>query len=398
MLLGIVGKTNVGKSTFFSAATMSEVEIGDRPFVTIKPNEGIGYVRVGSVCTELNMKCNPKYGWCNGINRFVPIKLMDAAGLVPGAHQGRGLGNQFLDDLRKSDANIIVVDAAGSTDDEGRPVPPGTHDPIRDVQIVKEEFTLWIAGILRKNLEKVSRRILSGEKPEKLLSDVLSGLEVKPEDIKRAMDESGLNPKILLQGKNEDILRFSECLRRDSKPFLIVANKIDVPKAGENFEKMKKELEEVVIPVSSQAELILKKAARNKLIKYESGDSSFSIIDEAILTDAQRKALKLIEEKVLDIYGSTGVQKVLESAVFDVLGSVVVFPVENENKFCDKDGNILPDAFIMPKGSRVIDLAMRIHSEIAEKAAFAMNARTKERISLETELRHRDVIKIFLRR
>ncbi|PNV77899.1 MAG: redox-regulated ATPase YchF, partial [Thermoproteota archaeon] len=105
MLLGIVGKTNVGKSTFFSAATMSEVEIGDRPFVTIKPNEGVGYVRVRSVCTELNVRCDPKYGWCNGINRFVPVKLMDVAGLVPGAHQGRGLGNQFLDDLRKSDAN-----------------------------------------------------------------------------------------------------------------------------------------------------------------------------------------------------------------------------------------------------------------------------------------------------
>ncbi|MGC9019815.1 MAG: redox-regulated ATPase YchF [Candidatus Methanodesulfokora sp.] len=398
MLLGIVGKTNVGKSTFFSAATMSEVEIGDRPFVTIKPNEGVGYVRVRSVCTELNVRCDPKYGWCNGINRFVPVKLMDVAGLVPGAHQGRGLGNQFLDDLRKSDANIIVVDAAGSTDDEGKPVPPGTHDPVRDVQIVKEEFTLWMAGVLRKNLEKVSRRMLSGEKPEKLLSDVLSGLEVKPEDVKKAMDESGLDPKKILQGKSEDILRFSECLRRNSKPFLVAANKIDVPQAGENFERIKKELEEVVVPVSSQAELILKKAARNKLIRYEPGDSSFSIIDESKLTDAQRKALKLIEERVLDVYGSTGVQKTLESAVFDVLGSVVVFPVENENKFCDKDGNVLPDAFIMPRGSKVIDLAMRIHSEIAEKAAFAVNARTKERISLETELKHRDVIKIYLRR
>jgi len=398
MLLGIVGKTNVGKSTFFSAATMSEVEIGDRPFVTIKPNEGIGYVRVRSVCTELNVRCDPKYGWCNGINRFVPVKLMDVAGLVPGAHQGRGLGNQFLDDLRKSDANIIVVDAAGSTDDEGKPVPPGTHDPVRDVQIVKEEFTLWMAGVLRKNLEKVSRRMLSGEKPEKLLSDVLSGLEVKPEDVKKAMDESGLDPKKILQGKSEDILRFSECLRRNSKPFLVAANKIDVPQAGENFERIKKELEEVVVPVSSQAELILKKAARNKLIRYEPGDSSFSIIDESKLTDAQRKALKLIEERVLDVYGSTGVQKTLESAVFDVLGSVVVFPVENENKFCDKDGNVLPDAFIMPRGSKVIDLAMRIHSEIAEKATFAVNARTKERISLETELKHRDVIKIYLRR
>ena len=398
MLLGIVGKTNVGKSTFFSAATMSEVEIGDRPFVTIKPNEGVGYVRVKSVCTELNVKCNPKHGWCNGINRFVPVKLMDVAGLVPGAHQGRGLGNQFLDDLRRSDANIIIVDAAGSTDDEGRPVPPGTHDPIRDVQIVKEEFTLWMAGVIRKNLEKVSRRMMSGEKPEKLLSDVLSGLEVKPEDVKKAMDESGLDPKTLLQGKNGDILRFSECLRRRSKPFLVAANKIDVPQAGENFDRMRRELREVVVPVSSQAELILKKAARNKLIRYEPGDSSFSIIDESKLTDAQRKALKLIEEKILDVYGSTGVQKALESAVFDVLGSVIVFPVENENRFCDKDGNILPDAFIMPRGSKIIDLAMRIHSEIAEKAAFAVNARTKERISLETELKHRDVIKIYLRR
>ncbi len=172
MLIGVVGKTNVGKTTFFSAATLVEAERGNRPFVTIEPNEGVGFVRVRSVCTELGVRCEPKYGWCNGRYRYVPVKLLDVAGLVVGAHAGRGLGNKFLDDLRRATVNILVVDASGGTDDEGNPVPPGTHDPVRDVEIVEEEFARWIAGIIRKNLDKVIRRVRAGSKPDEALSEV----------------------------------------------------------------------------------------------------------------------------------------------------------------------------------------------------------------------------------
>ncbi len=398
MLVGLVGKTNVGKTTFFSAATLVEAERGNRPFVTINPNEGVAYVRVKSVCTEFGVKCNPKYGWCNGINRFVPIKLLDVAGLVPEAHKGRGLGNKFLDDLRRANVSIVVVDASGSTDDEGNPVPPGSHDPIRDVDIVKEEFARWISSIIRRGYGKIRGKILSGSSVEEALSEALSGLEIRREDIAKVLIETGLKDKKFVNWSDDDLLTFSRELRRVSKPFVIAANKADVEGAEENIKRMREVLEEPVIPVSSEAELILRKAAKAGLIRYEPGDEDFEVVDESRLSPAQRKVLEMVREKVLKRYGGTGVQKALETAVFDVLGMKVVFPVENENKLSDKDGNVLPDAVLLERQATVLDLAEKIHSEIAKKALFGIDVRTGRRISLDTVLKHRDVIKIVASR
>jgi len=398
MLIGVVGKTNVGKTTFFSAATLVEAERGNRPFVTIKPNEGVGFIRVESVCSELGVKCQPKYGWCNGKYRFVPVKLLDVAGLVTGAHAGRGLGNKFLDDLRRASVNILVVDAAGSTDDEGNPVPPGTHDPVRDVEIVEEEFAQWIASIIRRNMDKLVRRIRGGSKPDEALAEVLSGLAVSRRDIVKAAELSGVNLKSLDSLSREELVGFSRSLRELSKPFLIAANKIDVPKAEENIEKLKSKYGDAVVPTSAEAELILRKAASAGLIRYEPGDPSFEVVDEGRLTEAQRKALKLVKKRVLDRYGSTGVQQALDASALKLAGGVVVFPVENENKFTDKDGRVLPDAFLLERGSTVRDLAYAIHSEIGEKAAFGIDARSKLRLGLDYVLKNRDVIKIVLKK
>ena len=397
-MIGVVGKTNVGKTTFFSAATLVEAERGNRPFVTIKPNEGVGFIRVESVCSELGVKCQPKYGWCNGKYRFVPVKLLDVAGLVTGAHAGRGLGNKFLDDLRRASVNILVVDAAGSTDDEGNPVPPGTHDPVRDVEIVEEEFAQWIAGIIRRNMDKLVRRIRGGSKPDEALAEVLSGLAVSRRDIVKAAELSSVNLKSLDSLSREELVGFSRSLRELSKPFLIAANKIDVPKAEENIEKLKSKYGDAVVPTSAEAELILRKAASAGLIRYEPGDPSFEVVDEGRLTEAQRKALKLVKERVLDRYGSTGVQQALDASALKLAGGVVVFPVENENKFTDKDGRVLPDAFLLERGSTVRDLAYAIHSEIGEKAAFGIDARSKLRLGLDYVLKNRDVIKIVLKK
>ena len=98
MLIGIVGKTNCGKSTFFKAATLANVEIANRPFVTLKPNQGIGFVKVECPEKQAGKKCSPNHGFCVNGERFIPIKLIDVAGLVPEAHLGKGRGNEFLDD------------------------------------------------------------------------------------------------------------------------------------------------------------------------------------------------------------------------------------------------------------------------------------------------------------
>lgn len=397
MLIGLVGKTNVGKTTFFSAATLVDAERENRPFVTINPNEGVGYVRVRSVCTEFGVKCDPKYGWCNGRYRYVPVKLLDVAGLVRGAHKGRGLGNKFLDDLRRASVNIIVVDASGSTDEEGNPVPPLTHDPVEDVMIVKEEFALWVSSIIDRSKSKIRSRIVGGSPIDAALHEVLSGLDIDRKLIKEVLRDLSLE-RSPTSWNEDEIISFSKEILRRGKPFVVAANKVDVQGAEENVRRLKEFLVEPVIPVSAEAELILRKAARSGLIRYDPGDPEFEIVDEGKLSGAQIRALEAIRERVLDRYGGTGVQETLETSVYDVLGMKVVFPVENENRLSDRDGNVLPDAIIMPRNATVRDLAEKIHTEIAKKALYGIDVRKKRRISLDYVLDHRDVVKIVAAR
>ncbi len=398
MLLGIVGKTNVGKTTFFSAATLVDAERGNRPFVTINPNEGIGYVRVRSACSEFGLRCQPKSGWCNGRNRYVPVRLLDVAGLVRGAHAGRGLGNKFLDDLRRADVNLLVVDASGGTDSDGNPVRPGSHDPIEDVDLVKEEFAHWIAEILKRNMNKVLRRIQSGRKASEVLAEVLSGLAVERQEVEAAASGSGVKLENLGSWGDRELLSFSSSLRRLAKPFVIVANKVDVPEAEENVARMREVEEEPVVPASAESEYILRKAAEKGYIRYEPGDGDFEILNEDGMSRDQIRALELVRERVLKRFGSTGVQEALEKAVFEVGGFLAVFPVEDENRLSDKDGRILPDVLLLPRGSTVLDLAAAVHTELADRAIGGVDVRKKIRISLDRPLNHRDIVKVVVRR
>ena len=399
MLVGIVGKTNVGKTTFFSAATLAEAEIGDRPFVTIEPNEAVGHARVKSLCTEFGVKCEPRFGWCNGRFRYVPLKLMDVAGLVPGAHKGRGLGNKFLDDLRRASVHILVVDASGGTDDEGKPSTPGTHDPIRDVNIVKEEFAHWLKGILKRNMSRIKRRAsVARESPEAAIGEVLSGLGIGKEDVQQVCKRCELDASKIWSWGEEALLSFSALLRETTKPMMIAANKIDVHEAEDNVRSLKEELGDVVIPTSAEAELILRRAAAAGVVEYSPGDPDFEIIDESGLTKNQLKALRMIEESVLDRYGSTGVQEVVDKSVFDATGMKALFPVESETKLSDGYGRVLPDVFLLEKGADVRELAKTVHTDIGEDAVAGIDARTKKRIGLEQKPKHRDVIRILTRR
>ncbi|MDN5366872.1 MAG: ribosome-binding ATPase, partial [Candidatus Diapherotrites archaeon] len=112
------------------------------------------------------------------------------------------------------------------------------------------------------------------------------------------------------------------------------------------------------------------------------------------LTPQQKEGLEYIRERVLEPFGSTGVQKVINTAVFDVLKYKVVFPVEDENKWTDSRGNVLPDAFLLPEDGTALDLAFKIHTDIGKKFIAAIDARTKRRLGKDAILKNEDVIKI----
>ncbi|MCG2892164.1 MAG: redox-regulated ATPase YchF [Vulcanisaeta sp.] len=395
--VGIVGKPNVGKSTFFAAATMIDVKIAPYPFTTIEPNVGIGYVRIPCVCRDLGVKDNPRNSICIEGNRFIPVELIDVAGLVPGAWQGRGLGNQFLDHLRRAPVLIHVVDMAGATDEEGRLVRPGTHDPLVDIEFLNNEVVMWMVQMLSKDWDKLVRLVDYAKKPlTEVLYERFSGLGITQAQVNDALTKLGLDKKPLGRWSNDDIKEFVSMLRELGKPMVIAANKMDIPEAEDNYRRVVKEVGNRyrIVPVSADYELALRRAAKANLIKYIPGDNDFEITSNN-LTKAQREALEKIRD-FMHKWGGTGVVKALNTAVFDVLGMIAVYPVADEKRFTDTEGNVLPDVLLLPRDATVLDLARAIHSEIAEKAVTAVDAVSGKRLGVNSRLWHRAVIKIYV--
>jgi ribosome-binding ATPase YchF (GTP1/OBG family) len=393
-LLGVVGKPNTGKSTFFSAATLAAAEIANYPFTTIKPNRGVGYVRTPCVHEEFKVKDNPKNSLCLDGVRLAPVELIDIAGIVPGAWEGRGLGNQFLDEIRRADALIHVVDASGGTDCEGKTCKPGEHDPIEDVQFLEREITMWMVNILKKDWAKIARTAEADKKGiAHHLEDRLTGLSIKRQCVNEAIRKANLNVDKPSTWTDEDFYRFVDNLRQISKPLLIVANKIDLPAAQVNVERMKK-LDYIVIPCSAEAELALRRAAEKQLIDYRPGDGDFKIPQPEKLSAGQIRALEQIKERVLKTNGSTGVQEAMNTAYFKLLNMITVYPVEDLEHLSDHNGRVLPDVYLVPNGTTAHAFAYIIHTELGESFLYAINARDKRRIGEDAILNDRDVISI----
>lgn len=384
--VGLAGKPNSGKSTFFKAATLVDVDIANYPFTTINANHGVSHVRAKCPCHELGIQSG--CGKCENGVRFVPIELIDVAGLVPDAHLGKGLGNEFLDHLRIAEAVIHVLDASGSTDAEGNPIGIGNYDPVKDVKFLEFEISMWLYGILKRNWDKLMRGYKAlGGKPEQIIFEQLGGAGVNDIQIKRALSEMKID---LGAWEENDLRRFVSLLRSYSKPMIIAANKTDIA-SKEFMDRLLALRDEIVIPVSGAAEIALRMAQKAGLISYKPGDSEFTIAGN--LTDAQRSGLEKIQV-IMKKYNGTGVQQCINTAVFDLLDYIVLYPVEDENKFADKNGVLLPDAYLMKRGSTARDLAYRVHSEIGESFLFAIDARTKLRLSEKYELKDGDIIKI----
>ena len=392
-LLGVVGKPNTGKSTFFSAATLATAEIANYPFTTIKPNRGVGYVRTPCVHSEFKVQDNPNNSLCLDGVRLAPVELIDVAGIVPGAWEGRGLGNQFLDEIRRADALIHIIDASGGTDSEGRPCKIGEHDPVEDVKFLEHEISMWMASILKKEWPKIARTAETEKKgiygP---LEERLSGLGIKRNQIFEATHKAGLNADKPTTWSDDDFLKFVDTLRRISKPMLIVANKIDLPSSEANLERLKK-MDYTVIPASAEAELALRRAAEKKLIEYKPGDADFKIIQREKLTAGQINALEAIREKIIS-HGTTGVQEAINTAYFKLLNMITVYPVEDVEHLTNHNGQVLPDVYLVPQGTTAHQFAYIIHTELGDNFIYAVDARDKKRIGEDAILKDREVISI----
>jgi len=402
--IAIAGKPNSGKSSFFKASTLADVEIATYPFTTIAPNTGIAYVRVKCPCQEEAIQQEiggEGCGNCIDGDRFVPVELLDVAGLVRGAHEGKGLGNEFLDELRQAEAIIHVVDASGGTDADGNVVDVGSHNPLEDVNFFKTELNMWVYGIIKRNWRKLERKAeLEGTKIERLLSEQLAGVGVTEEQIKMVLLESrSLDRANYRSWTDEDLENLASAIIKRSKRMIIAANKADIA-PEENIKRLKdkseSEDEELVIPCSAEAELALRTAVKNKIITYLPGDTDFEISRE--VTEKQRKGLERIREFIHAYGGDTGVQNIINHVVFDLLDYVVAYPVEDEHKFSDSVGRILPDAFLLKRGSTARDLAFSVHSDIGESFLYAVNARTKLRLGEKHALENNDIIKVVYTR
>jgi ribosome-binding ATPase YchF (GTP1/OBG family) len=391
--IGLVGKPSVGKSTFFNAATMNDVPEGAYPFTTIDPSVGEAYVGVDCAAPEFDEECRPSVGYCEDGTRFVPVKLVDVAGLIPGAHEGNGLGNQFLTDLNETDVLVHVVDFSGRTDAEGEATEG--HDPREDIDFLEEELDQWYLDILEKGIEKF-HSTHQGSNPgdeitvESVLAEQMSAFGTNKDQIKQivlALDLD-LDPDTW---DAEDRLELAREIRKRTKPMVIAANKMDTPEARENYEEVTTDPDYehlTVVPTSAHAEKALKKAEEDGVIDYLPGDDDFDIV--ADVSPEQEQGLEQIRE-FLEEFGGTGVQGAIEAALFDELGVKAVFPGSDSG---DWSKGPFRDCFLLPGDATAEEFAYHLHSDIGEGFLHGIDCRSHRQVGADTDLDHRAVLEV----
>jgi len=394
--IGLIGKTNTGKTTFFNSSTLSSDEISTYPFTTKKSSTSVGYAITLCVHPEFNVIDNPNNSRCEDGWRYIPIELIDLPGLIKDAWKGKGLGNQFLSIASQSDALLHVVDASGSIDATGKITETGSGDPVSDFADIEEELNLWYQKILEGNRDRLQKIIKSGDDHVDALTELYQGVGVKRNHVKEALKTSGLEEKDIENYDMQDSKKFASYLRKISKPTLIVANKIDVKGADKNFERLRERYNDmIVIPASADSELTLRRAEQKNLIKYSPGSEKFDILQTNELNQKQKEALDFIQSDIMGEYMRTGVQFAINVTVFKLLKMNSVYPVASPEKLSDKKGRVLPDLVLLKDGATVTDLAKEIHSDLTKGLLYAKDLRYNLRVPTNYQLRDRDVISLI---
>lgn len=394
--IGLIGKTNTGKTTFFNSATLSSEEISSYPFTTKKPVTGTAHAVTLCVHPEFKIQDNPNNSKCVEGWRYIPIELIDLPGLIKDAWEGKGLGNQFLSIAAQSDALLHVVDASGGIDSTGKITEVGTGDPISDFADIEEELIMWYHKILEGNRDKVSKLIRTGTDISDAITDLYRGIGVTTTHVKETLRATGLEEKDFDDFDNADSKKFASYLRKSSKPTLIVANKIDVEGADKNFSRLRERYNDlIVIPVSGDSEFSLRRAEQKGLIKYSPGSEQFEIIKSDELNEKQTNALKFIQKGIMGEYMRTGVQFAINVAVFKLLKMNSIYPVANEKNLSDKKGRVLPDLLLLKNGATIKDLAKEIHSDMTKGLLYGKDLRYNLRLPIDYQLRDRDVVSII---
>ena len=394
--IGIIGKTNTGKTTFFNSATLSSSEISTYPFTTKTPESSIANAITLCVHMEFNVQDEPNNSKCMDGWRYVPVELIDLPGLIKDAWKGKGLGNQFLSIAAQSDALLHVVDCSGSIDASGKISEVGTGDPVSDFADIEEELIMWYQKILEGNRDKVSKNINSGTELVDALTDLYMGIGVKKNHVIKALKISELEEKKFDDYDSQDTKHLAKILRKISKPTLIVANKIDVPGADKNFNRLRERYNEVItVPASADSELTLRRAEQQQLIKYSPGSEQFDIVNLEKLNKKQKSALDFIKKDIMGEYMRTGVQFAINVTVFKLLKMNSVYPVANEETLSDKKGRILPDLILVKEGATIKDLANEIHTDLAKGLLYGKDLRYNLRLPTHYQLRDRDVVSLI---
>jgi ribosome-binding ATPase YchF (GTP1/OBG family) len=393
--IGLIGKTNTGKTTFFNSATLSSEEISSYPFTTKSPVSGIAHAISLCVHPEFQIQDNPNNSKCLDGWRYIPIELIDLPGLIKDAWKGKGLGNQFLSIAAQSDALLHVVDASGGIDSTGKITEAGTGDPISDFADIEEELIMWYHKILEGNRDKVSKLIKSGSDILDAITDLYRGIGVTKNHVKETFQATHLEEKDFDNFDIVDSKKFASYLRKISKPTLIVANKVDVEGADKNFARLRERYNDsIVIPVSGDSEFVLRRAEQKGLIKYSPGSESFEIIKSEELKEKQNNALSFIKKGIMGEYMRTGVQFAINVAVFKLLKMNSIYPVADEENLADKKGRILPDLILLKDGATINDLAKEIHSDLTKGLLYGKDLRYNLRLPIDYQLRDRDVVSL----